>query len=539
MMKTLIILFAADNGSYGFKNAFEGKSAFFKTLEWAHKLNLDSDINVFCLDGNKDSVASGISDFKAEFDSKNDICFTSKSSWNAETLFASMADAVSKSGAEYVLYNFAYCPFLNIELAQKLIKTHEEYKSEYSFADGYPYGVCPEILDKGLVNILKELIKTKEDLKDKNVEKTTVFDLLNTDINSFEIETEISNIDWRLYRFDFTCDKKENFIACKNLYEALSTMSEDDKKDIQKVITKAKENTKVLKTIPAYFNIQIETDCPSKCTYCAYSVCKKSGMQKMDLEKFRGLVKSIDALNPDGVVSLSLWGEPLLHPDFFDFAKEVLKYEGLSLLVETTGINYKDENVKKNISALKEACGKLKQKKNGYSPLMWIVSVDAMSQKVYEDIHPGMKLDDALESVKFLNSVFSGDVYAQFLRLKQNEDELENFYRTFKEKTSLSDGNFIIQKYDDFCKKLGDFKSADLSPVDRLPCWHLRRDMNILSNGDVCVCKNKSFEAPLGNAFTEDLETIWNKIDLYLEKHIAKNYCDGCEACDEFYTFNF
>ena len=539
MMKTLIILFAADNGSYGFDGAFDGKSAFFKTLEWAQNLNLDSDINVLCFSKNKDRVESGISSFKAEFNFKNNISITEKENWDAQTLFASISDAVNKSGADYALYNFAYCPFLNIELTQKLISTHEEYRSEYSFADGYPYGVCPEIIDKGMANILSELIKTKDDLKNKNVEKTTVFDLLNTDINSFEIETEISNIDWRLYRFDFTCDKKENFMACENLYKALNDLSEEDKKDVQKVISKARENAKVLKTVPAFFNIQIEAESKPDCAYSAYSKFKNADSKNMDLSKFKELVKSIDKINPDAVISLSLWGEPSLHPDFFSFAEEVLKYEGLSLLVETCGIKYNDEDVKKKLNGLKEACRGIKQKKNGCSPLMWIVSVDAMSQKMYEEIHPGMKIEDALESVKLLNSVFPGDVYAQFLRLKQNEDELENFYRTYKEKTSLSGGNFIIQKYDDFCKKLPDCKSADLSPVERLPCWHLRRDMNILSNGDVCICKNKSFEKPVGNAFTEDLETLWNKIDLYLEKHIQKNYCDGCEACDEFYTFNF
>ena len=539
MMKTLIILFAADNGSYGFDGAFDGKSAFFKTLEWAQNLNLDSDINVLCFSKNKDRVESGISSFKAEFNFKNNISITEKENWDAQTLFASISDAINKSCADYALYNFAYCPFLNIELTQKLISTHEEYRSEYSFADGYPYGVCPEIIDKGLANILSELIKTKDDLKNKNVEKTTVFDLLNTDINSFEIETEISNIDWRLYRFDFTCDKKENFMACENLYKALNDLSEEDKKDVQKVIAKARENAKVLKTVPAFFNIQIEAESKPDCVYSAYSKFKNADSKNMDLSKFKELVKSIDKINPDAVISLSLWGEPSLHPDFFSFAEEVLKYEGLSLLVETCGIKYNDEDVKKKLNGLKEACRGIKQKKNGCSPLMWIVSVDAMSQKMYEEIHPGMKIEDALESVKLLNSVFPGDVYAQFLRLKQNEDELESFYRTYKEKTSLSGGNFIIQKYDDFCKKLPDCKSADLSPVERLPCWHLRRDMNILSNGDVCICKNKSFEKPVGNAFTEDLETLWNKIDLYLEKHIQKNYCDGCEACDEFYTFNF
>ena len=538
-MKSLIILFAADCGGYGFEKSFDSKSAFFKTLEWASELKSDGDICVFCTTENKNEVNLQVSDFKAESGFKNSIFLAEEELWDNTKLFKKLWNYADKAKADCVIYNYAFCPFLNIEVTEKLISTHEEYKSEYSFADGYPYGVCPEMMDKGLLKILAELIKTKDDLKDKLVCKTSVFDLLNTDINSFEIETEISDIDWRLYRFDFTCDRKENYIACSELYKSFVSMPEEDKKNVQKVIGLASENVKVLKTVPAFFNIQIETDVLSESPYSAYTKFRDKSKQRMNFSDFKNLVKQIDGINPDAVVSLSLWGECVMHPDFFAFAEEVVKYEGLSLLIETSGINYSDEKIKSALFKLKECCKNIRQRRNGYSPVMWIVSVDAMSQKIYEDIHPGMQLVNAIESVKLLNSIFSGDVYSQFLRLKQNEDELESFFRTYKEKDSVSGGNFIIQKYDAMCKKLPDCKSADLSPVDRLPCWHLRRDMNILSNGDVCICKNKSFEKSVGNVFTGSVKEAWEAMDPYLEMQIKKDYSNDCEACDEFYTFNF
>lgn len=542
-MKSLNILFAEKCGNFGFENTFGGKNALYRTLEWAKKLENGSKTVIFCFSSEVEFVKKAVSEAKNDFVLEIDV--TEKDEWTNEVLFAEIKNALSNDGAEAALFSMAFCPFLNAELTKKLISTHTEYKSEYSFADGFPYGVCPEIIDAGLSGILSELIKTKDELKNKPVTKDSVMDLLKTDINSFEIETEISEIDWRLYRFDFECNKKENFIACKNLYELASSMSDDDKKDVQKVISKA-VNEKVLKTIPAYFNIQIEKSCPSKCTYCAYSKLGKNMCGEMEFEKYAKLLGDINSVNPDSVVSLSLWGEPVLHKDFFKFVEEGFKYPGLTILIETTGFDFSKEelanpssNFNASMKSLSEKFHEAKILKNGLSKLIWIVSLDAMKGETYEMIHPGLKYENAVESVKYLNSLFAGSVYAQYLRLNENEEELESFFRTFKEKTSISGGNFIIQKYDDFCKKLEDHKSADLSPVERFPCWHLRRDFNILSNGDVPFCKNKSFDSPVGNVFADSIENIWNKFDSELKNHIEKNYCKDCEACDEYYTYNF
>ena len=545
-MKGLVILFADDVSSYGFEKQFDGKSAFYRTLEQSVNFVSEAGITVFCSEKNKDAVEKDIQEFTAEQNACVKFNLNMQDNWNCEKLFFWLSESCKNSNAEFVLYVNAFCPFLNFSLTEKLMKTHEEFKSEYSFADGFPFGVCPKIIDGGLCNILSELIKTKDELKIKPVSKTSVFDLIKTDINSFEIETEISETDWRLYRFDFCCDKKENFIACRNLYEKTKDFLKDKNCDIQKIIETAAMSSDVLKTVPAFFNIQIESRCMSDSPYCAYSKYGKNIKDMMSLENFKSLVKRINDFNPESVISLSLWGEPVLHPDFFDFAFEVLKYPELSLFIETDGFDFskselcdKNSAFYKNLEKLSKIAGSRKICKNGFAPLMWVVKVDAMSQEIYEKIHPGMKIENAVETVKVLNSMFPGNVYSQFLRISENECELENFYRTYKEKDYISSGNFIIQKYDDFCKKMPDYKPCDLAPVDRLPCWHLRRDFNILVNGDVPVCRNMSFEKIAGNVFSNSLDEIWKNCDSFLEDHIAKKYCEGCSCCDEYYTLYF
>lgn len=535
-MKSLIILFADNFSSFGFENSFDGKSAFDKTLEWAKNVKTASEIEVYCFEDNKELVQKHL---------EKGISVKAKGSWTNEILFSEMAASLKKSNCEYVIFSFAFNPFINQTLTTNLIDTHEKFKSEYSFADGYPVSVSPELLDRGLVNILSELIKTKDDLKQQTVTKSSVFDLIKTDINSFEIETEISTTDWRLYRFDFSCDKKENYIACVNLYEKIKKLCDEDRADIQKICGAARDDVKVLKTIPGYFNIQIEIEYQSKNPYCPYY--KFSGpKEKMSFEKFKGLLEKINELNPDSVVSLSLWGDPVLHPQFFDFVKEVIKYPGLTCLIETDGFKFLENDISsdnsdiiKNLKALSECVQNAGLRKNGFAPVLWLINVDAMTQQTYEKLHPQMKLEYAVNTVKILNSLFSGNVYAQYLRITENEGELEAFYRAYKEKDYISGGKFIIQKYDHFCKVMPEVKSADLSPIERNPCWHLRRDFNILADGKVPVCRDKSFENPCGNAFEEDLSAIFDRNNTILQTHIDKNLCEGCLSCDEYYTYNF
>ena len=138
-----------------------------------------------------------------------------------------------------------------------------------------------------------------------------------------------------------------------------------------------------------------------------------------------------------------------------------------------------------------------------------------------------------------MNAVIPGCVYPQFVRMNSNESELELFFRYWNEKTSNSQGNLIIQKYNDFAGLLKTCKPADLSPLERNVCWHLRRDMTILSNGEVPLCSQFVLGGIIGNVFNDTLENIWKKYDSELNNHICGNYSEKCRKCDEYYTFNF
>jgi spiro-SPASM protein len=145
-----------------------------------------------------------------------------------------------------------------------------------------------------------------------------------------------------------------------------------------------------------------------------------------------------------------------------------------------------------------------------------------------------------VETAKVLTGLFPKDAYVQAVRCQGAEDDIEQFYRFWKD----AGANVIIQKYDDFCGALPKKQASDLSPVVRQPCWHLMRDMNILIDGRVTRCREDlaalSGAGPvLGNAFLEPLEAIWSRGEEPYREQCSRRYTGLCAGCDEYYTFNF
>jgi spiro-SPASM protein len=148
----------------------------------------------------------------------------------------------------------------------------------------------------------------------------------------------------------------------------------------------------------------------------------------------------------------------------------------------------------------------------------------------------GAGFAEAMRTADALLALFPARTWVQAVRMKENEDDLEVFFKTWKARTE----NVIIQKHDWFCGMLPDRKVADLSPVRRFPCWHLKRDMPVLLDGTVPLCREDvRMENRLGNALREDLSAIWERGEAVYRSHVAGEYPGICAKCDEYYTYNF
>lgn len=521
-MKTLITLFA---------EKIE-KEFLTEVLSWARSVSGASKILV--CGGNADVLAAAEKDIP-EFEKSLPVIY-------AETpLLSDVLKAVSDTltDEETVAFGRIECPFYDAELTEETYRLHTDFAAEYSFADGYPFGVVPEFAAAGTVRTLLSLCSMKDGFAEKPFDNEALFSLIKTDINSFDIETLISPVDYRMLRLDFSYSTKRGLVLCRRLAALKDELAAKlgHAPSAVELCDAASVNAGILHTLPSFYAVQVSAACAGTCSYCPYpEACKKKyGVAPsacktfMKKEDFARLVDKIAAFSDDAVVSLSLWGESLLHPDIVSLIKTVLSKPSLSILIETDCENLTQPLIDGIAAAVKAASPRT----NGKSALMWICGVDAVSEEKYRELHGenGLTLAEVTEKVYALEAAFPGDVYAQMVRVNENEDELENFFRGWN--------NRIIQKYDYVSGQLPDRKPADLSPVKRNCCWHLRRDMSILVDGSVPLCRQFMFSSVVGNALTDDLETIWKASEESLALHIEKKYEGLCLNCDEFYTCNF
>lgn len=423
-------------------------------------------------------------------------------------------------GADSLFYFYGDCPLMDGEITKKMYENHIKYFADYTFADGYPYGITPEIIKTSALAMMEPLaVKVTG-----KVQRDTLFSIIQKDINSFDLETEIAPVDLRLLRVSLICDTKRNY----NLTKKISSCLDVDKGDLgSQIIDAVTSNGDVLRTIPSFFNIQVSSQCPQVCSYCPYPGIDKDKSSKfgdfMNLERFKSIIDSIEDFAEDGVISLSLWGEAALNPEIEQIIEEVINRSGLSLIIETSGIGW-------NPDSIDRLSGHPNKDK-----ISWIVSLDAFSEETYNMMRENGK-DEALKTAEQLLSSFKETLWVQAVRTTHNEEDLEQFFRYWKEKTE----NVIIQKYDWFCGVLKQLKVTDLSPFTRNPCWHIKRDMNILIDGSVPFCREDLDENYiLGNILSDSLKDIWAKGHEYYKQHLDGQYNTLCEKCDEYYTYNF
>jgi spiro-SPASM protein len=360
-----------------------------------------------------------------------------------------------------------------------------------------------------------------------------LFSVIQKDINAFDIEAEISPVDLRCHRLNLCADSKRNLMLLKNFLSATEGKIPATT-DVERIV---EDQPQILRTLPSFYPIQVYGGCPQKCTICPYPLFTDSLGRKdfMESEKFENLLDKIINFSGDAVIDLSLWGELSLHPQKMKLIEAVLSRSELSLIIETSGLGWKNEELEK----CAEICNSLSQK-----TCSWIVSLDTNDPGRYAELR-GSGFAETQSCAKKLLSLFPNDCYVQAVRIKGSEDDTEKFYRYWKEASPNGEKNIIIQKYDDFCGSLEKKQASDISPVIRQCCWHIMRDLPVLIDGTVILCREDlsvlkgEKNRVLGNIFTDSLETIWQNGDKYYKEQCQKKYSGICADCDESYTYNF
>jgi spiro-SPASM protein len=511
-MNVLTVLYGGSLGPEAFLPLCSGKTAFAMALEGASAFSGTSALVLLGREGD------------AYPDLPPGTRLLSRPAWTKKLLLQTLSEL--SAGYDLLCFAWADCPLLDPALAGRIAERHLRYAAEYSYADGWPYGFAPELLAPGTAGILAKILGDE----DGPVERDCLFSVLQRDINAFDIETEISPVDLRSHRLSLAADSRRNLLLLSRLTDAGLRSAAD----AERIIAGRPE---LLRTLPAFYAVQVSGACPQGCSFCPYPRFRAGpgGAEErdgfLDPARFAALLEGIVDFSGDAVIDLSLWGELSLHPQKTALITAILDRPGLSAVIETSGLGWN----KGEIEDLAEAAARSAPRKNRMAGLSWIVSLDAADSGRYREIR-GPGFAEAKECVQTLMRLFPKDSYVQALRVKGAEDDIEQFYRSWKD----AGANIIIQKYDDFCGALPKLQAADLSPVRRQPCWHLMRDMSILMDGSVPVCRESSLGGEmLGNAFTEDLSTIWDRGAPLYREHCGNHYRGPCAECDEYYTYNF
>jgi spiro-SPASM protein len=322
-MKALAFLYGGSLSPEAFEKVFPGgKSAFGLALERAR-----------LFPGWQKTVVLGREDLAGEeLPGGTELALEPR--WTREL----MLETISRLSQGYDLSYVAWAdtPFLDPELAAALAERHLRYAAEYSYADGWPYGFAPELLSPGAAGVLAKIAGTGESRRESLVERDSIFAVLQKDINSFDIETEIAREDLRSYRLCLAADSKRNLLLLTR-FSAASGTGIPAAGEAGEIIEKKPE---ILRTLPSFYPIQAARSCPQSCAFCPYPALREAAGgapsgpgvlgagEFLDPARFGALLEAIVSFSGDAVIDLSLWGELALHPRRLELIRLVLERPG-------------------------------------------------------------------------------------------------------------------------------------------------------------------------------------------------------------------
>src|SRR5208282_2221155 len=147
-MKNIAVINGIDLRAPAFRPLVEGKSSFTRALEFGRALPGVTESLVFL------SAPVNVPDGARSI---------IRPSWTVAELLSEMTAAAE--GCDAVFYFFADCPFLDTGLAARMHANHVRYWADYTFADGYPYGITPEIFARETLNRLRGMAEGAGELR--------------------------------------------------------------------------------------------------------------------------------------------------------------------------------------------------------------------------------------------------------------------------------------------------------------------------------------------------------------------------------------
>jgi len=248
--------------------------------------------------------------------------------------------------------------------------------------------------------------------------------------------------------------------------------------------------------LPVEIGIEITTACNMDCSMCPRQDAIESGKRTlgfMNRNLFKKIINEIKDFAE--IIYLHGLGEPILHPEFFDFLR-LAKKAKLHVGISTNGMTLDRETAEKILM----------------SNLDYLIfGLDAVKPETYQKVRKGGDFEKVKENIenflklkkeKRLKNPF---VVIQFIEQETNRGEVKEFLNYWQKKEAD-----VIRIKPVIALKKEDKKKVEKKEKFR-PCFHVFRQLNIFWDGTVVPCCEDCYgDYPLGNVRDKSLKEIWN-----------------------------
>ena len=270
--------------------------------------------------------------------------------------------------------------------------------------------------------------------------------------------------------------------------------------------------------LPLEIGIEVINICNLRCIMCPYGEMIDKRTRPVGRMKFSLFKKVIDEIASFAeLVYLHGLGEPLLHPEIFEF----IKYS-------------RNKGIRVGISTNAMLLDKTRTEKLLASGIDYVIlAADGATEEIYEKIRVGGNFEQVGENIKqFLDLKKRGKkapfTVIQFITMEENEKEAGLFFEKWEGK-----GADVVRIKPKIALRDEDKKGgATITPY----CFHIFRQLNICSDGmTVPCCEAVHGRYPLGNVKKESLKELWNSPRMrtlrrknFQKKRSEINICKTC-----------
>ena len=422
-----------------------------------------------------------------------------------------------------VLYFPSIFPLWDLEVSARVISNHTSYLADYSYGENLPPGICPPVFGRSLIEVFET---EHEEIAHERDFPVGLCGYIEKNINDFHVEIHYEEPDLRMLRLDFSIRNFRSLIKANRVLTKLVP----EKPSYQQLEPLMEKHPEILYTSPSYLEVELIQDCEYKCIFCPrqYLELEPHIMGDAVLEKIES---HLNHSLGDASICFGGLGEPLQHPEIENIVPRFLGNSFLRfLVVETNGYH-----LDKILSVTEDT---------NFEKMRLVVNVNGF--KNYGSIHgvnPSYlervkkNLEAFVEKARERGEVHLEAIHIQMLKINETQEEIDEV-EEFSQKLGVC---FLLQKYNSYVGLMPERRVSDMTPLERSPCWHLRRDLFIRANGDVAFCKqdleNKNVS---GNLNDISINEIWESRQAHWIKHFQGDHSayPACKSCDEYFTFN-